>query len=156
MTVSKAERAFHRKTGARCFNEAWKYLEKAGRNASDNRRLLNLVHASRFHWGLVGTPRNQAVGDWQISRAYAALGRPELALQFARSSLELCRKNDLSDLEGTAYEAVARAYAVAKDPPTARKYLQKARERLEAFSVDAEDREIFLGQIRDTERLIER
>jgi tetratricopeptide (TPR) repeat protein len=156
MTVSKAEREFHRKTGARCFNEAWKYLEKAGRNARDDRHLLHLVHASRFHWGLVGTARNQTVGDWQISRAYAALSQPELALRFARSSLELCRKNGLSDLEGTAYEAIARSYAVAKDPPSARKYLQKAREHLDASSVDAEDREIFLGQIRDTERLIER
>lgn len=155
MTLSAVEREFHRKTGARCFNEAWKYLEKNRRNARDDRCLLSLVHASRFHWSLVGTPRNQAVGDWQISRAYAALGQPELALQFARSSLELCQKNDLSELEGTAYEAMARAYAVAKDARTAGRYLKKAREHLDASSADDEDRRIFLGQIRATERMIE-
>jgi tetratricopeptide (TPR) repeat protein len=156
MTASKEEREFHRRTGARCFNDAWKYLEKAGRTARDDRHLLNLVHASRFHWGLVGTPPSQAVGDWQISRAYAALGEPRLALEFARSSLELCEKNDLSELEGTAYEAMARAYAVAKDSPRARRYLKKAREHLAASSIDEEARKTFLSQIRETERLIGR
>jgi tetratricopeptide (TPR) repeat protein len=156
MTASKEEREFHRKLGARSFNEAWKYLEKAGRTARDNRRLLNLVHASRFHWSLVGTPRNQAVGDWQISRAYAALGEPTLALEFARSSLELCEKNDLSELQGTAYEAMARAYALAKDFPRARSYLKKAREHLAASPIDEEERKTFLSQIRETERWIGR
>jgi hypothetical protein len=156
VTRSKAEREFHRTTGARCFNEAWVYLEKKHRRTADDHRMLNLVHASGFHWGLVGKPRNRAIADWQISRVYAALRRPELSLSFAHSCLELCRKHGLTDLEGTAYEAIARAYVVAEDAPRARKYLKKAREHLDASSVDSEGRATFLGQIRDTERLLAR
>lgn len=156
MTLSKKEREFHRKSGVRSFNEAWNYLEKKRRNASDERRLMTLVHASRFHWGLVGTPWNEAVSDWLISRAYAALGQPELSLQFAKSVLELCEKNNLSDLKSTAYEAMARAYAVAKDRPRARRFLARALDQLERSSVDETDRRVLLGQIRETERMIGR
>jgi tetratricopeptide (TPR) repeat protein len=156
MRLSKTERDFHRKNAARYFNEAWEYLEKKHRTAADDQRMLSLTHASRFHWSLVGAPPAQAVGDWQISRVYAALRQPALALRFARSSLALCREHGLSELLGTAYEAVARAYAVANDPQPARRYLEKARDHLDASSVDPEGREIFLGQIRDTERLIPR
>jgi len=156
MSLSKAEREFHRKTGARCFNQAWELLEKKRRNPEEDRRLLTLVHASRFHWGLVGQARERAVADWQVSRAYAAVHEPHLSLLFARSSLELCETNHLSEFLCTAYEAMARAFAAAREPRSARKYLQKARAQLEASSVDDEDRKVFLGQIRETEKLIRR
>ncbi|HKN07324.1 MAG TPA: hypothetical protein VJ021_06990 [Thermoplasmata archaeon] len=156
MTLSKAQREFHRKTGARCFNEAWEYLEKKRRSNDDDRRMLTLVHASRFHWGLVGQARERAVADWQVSRAYAAVHQPQLSLLFARSSLELCETNHLSEFLCTAYEAMARAFAVAHDPRSARKYLRKARAQLDASSVDDEGRKIFLSQIRATEKLIHR
>ncbi len=154
MTLSKGEGEFHRRTGAPCFNEAWDYLEKKDRDAHDDQHMLYLAHASRFHWSLVGTPRNKAVGDWQISRVYSALNQPQLALRFANSSLELCQKYDLSEILCTAYEAIARAYAVAKDHQSAKDFVKKAYEQLDASSVDDEDREIYLGQIRETEGLI--
>lgn len=116
--------------------------------------MLHLAHASRFHWGLVGTPRNRAVGDWQISRVYAALNQPGLSLQFARSSLEISQKNDLQEVLATAFEAIARAYAVAGDYPSAESYIKQAREQLSKLSLDEEDRETYLGQIRETEALI--
>ncbi|MGA8604654.1 MAG: hypothetical protein WB788_06285 [Thermoplasmata archaeon] len=118
--------------------------------------MLTLVHASRFHWGLVGQARERAVADWQVSRAYAAVHQPQLSLLFARSCLELCETNQLSEFLCTAYEAMARAFATARDPRSARKYLRKARDQLEAASVDDEDRKVFLGQIRETQKLIRR
>ena len=42
--------------------------------------MLHAAHASRFHWGEVGEPVNFARGEWQISRVYAVLGRPEPAI----------------------------------------------------------------------------
>jgi hypothetical protein len=156
MALSPAQRELHRKQGARCFNEAWEYLEKRHRTPADDRRLLTLVHASRFHWGLVGTARERAVADWQVARAYAAVDQPELALLFARSTLELCETQRLSDLLCTAYESMARAFAVAKDSKAATRYLRKARAQLAASGVDDEDRKIYLGQIRATEKLIRR
>jgi tetratricopeptide (TPR) repeat protein len=154
MPLSKSEREFHETTKKRCFNEAWEYLEKKNRKPHEDQRMLNLAHAARFHAGIIGTPRNHAVGDWQISRVYAALHEPRLALEFAKSSLELCESNDLSDMIGTAYEAIARAYVVANDVTSASEYIGKARDRLDAAQLDAEDREVYLGQIRETERLI--
>ncbi len=154
MRASESERKFHRKTAAYCFNETWDYLEKKHRNADDNEMMLHFAHASRYHWSLIGTPRNLAVGDWQISRVYAALNHPSLSLQFAKSSLEIARKNNLSEVLATAYEAVARAHAVAKNYTATERYLAKARKQLGSLSLDDEDREIYLDQIRETEKMI--
>jgi hypothetical protein len=156
MPISKSEREFHRKTAARCFNTAWDYLVKKGRRSDDDQQMLHLAHASRFHWSIVGSPRNQAVGDWQISRVYAALNQPQLALLFAQSCLTRCRKGHLEYILCTAYEAVARAHAVAGDYASAREHIRKAHQALDASSVNATDRRIFLGQIRETEGLIGR
>jgi len=156
MPLSKAEREFHRKTAARCFNEAWTLLEKPRRSRGDDLRLLGLAHASRFHWGLVGTAEAQAVGDWQLSRVYADLRSPDLALRYARSCLDLCEQHHLRQFLGTADEALARAYAVARNFPAADRHLARARRRLAEAPIDREDRAVFDSQIRDTERWIRR
>lgn len=116
--------------------------------------MLHLAHASRYHWGLVGTPRNQAVGDWQISRVYAALGQHDLSLQFAESSLEIAKKNRLSEILPTAYEAIARAHTVAGNRKEARTNLDKALNLLGSPNIDEEDRKIYMAQIRDTEKML--
>ena len=115
--------------------------------------MLHEAHASRYHWGHIGKANNFAVGDWQISRIYAALKQPELALLFARSSLDLCEKNGLKDLLPSAYEGMARAYATAKNAEEARRYLEMARKELELVK-DAEDRKIYGQQIDETETLV--
>ena len=145
---------FHRETAKRCFNEAWDYLEKKGRTADDEQQMLHLAHTARYHRSFVGTDRSFAVGDWQTSRVYAALNEPHLALHFAKSSLERMQKNNLSDILCTGYEAMARAYAVAKEYDHARGYIKRARDQLAKSNVDEEDRKIFSDQIRDTEQLI--
>lgn len=154
--MSEAEIEFHRKTARECFNKAWDYLDMKNRNASDEQQMLHLAHASRYHWGFVGDTTKLAVGDWQISRAYAALKQPKLALHFAKSALEICQKNDLSEILHTAYEGIARAYAVANDHESAKEYLKKAREQLDKLTVDDEDRKGYLDQIRETEELTEK
>lgn len=152
--MKEEEKAFHRRTAARCFNEAWVYLDRKKRSAEQDRRMLTCALASRFHWGLVGTLRNKAVGDWQISRVYAALKNPELALLFARSSVETASKYQLVEVLPSAHEGLARAYAVAGEKGKARKSLAAARKALDAIEVEKEDREIYLGQMADTEKLI--
>jgi len=154
MTLSRSEREFHRKMGAQCFNDAWSLLEDRNRDDEGDRRMLHLAHASRYHWGLVGGPKEEAIGDWQISRVYASIGEPDLALQFAESCLALCTKHELTEVLATAYEGMARAHGTAGRTRFAREFIQKARDALDACSVDADDRKVFLGQIRDTERKI--
>jgi len=152
--MSESEEEFHRKMARKCFNEAWDYLDKRNKDDGEERTMLHLAHASRYHWGLVGTPRNVAVGDWQISRIYASLNQPELALQFAKSCLEICEKNSLSDVLHTAYEAIARAYAISKDYGRAKDYLNRAREQLTKLKLDKEDRKAYSDQIRETEQML--
>ena len=145
---------FHRQTASKCFNEAWDYLEKKNRDAKDDQQMLHLAHTARYHRSFVGTARNFAVGDWQISRVYAAIGEPSLAIHFGKSSLERMEQNNLLDILCTGYEAMARAYAVAEDYESARDYIRKAQEQLAKSTVDEEDRKIFSDQIRETEKLI--
>ena len=152
--MSQNELEMHRKTAKQCFNEAWDILDKKNRDADDERQMLHLAHASRYHWSLVGTAGNLAVGDWQISRIYAALKEPRLALHFAKSAVEISQKNNLSENLPSAYEGMARAYAVAKDFQHAREYIRKAREQLDESGMNPEDKKIYSDQIRETEELI--
>jgi len=158
--MSRNETEFHRKTAKKCFNETWDYLDKKDRDANDEQQMLHLAHTARYHWGFVQSPKNEqmkhlAVSDWQISRVYAALYQPQLALNFAKSALEIMQKNNLSDVLHTGYEGMARAYAIAKDNQSSRDYIRKAREQLnKATGLDAEDKKIYADQIRETEELI--
>jgi hypothetical protein len=102
----------------------------------------------------VGTDRNFAIGEWLISRVYSVLNEPRLALHFAKSSLNRMEKNNFTDILCTGYEAMARAYAVAKEYDVARGYINRARDQLAKSNVDEEDRKIYSDQIRETEQLI--
>jgi len=116
--------------------------------------MLDMAHASRYHAAVTGTPSNHAIGDWQIARVYAALGEPGLSLRYAMASLAICRRHRLHELMGSALEGMARAYSVGGRPALATYYLQRARHHVERARLDAADREIFLGQIADTEQRI--
>ena len=151
--LSKQESEFHRRTAKQCFNRAWDYLDKKNRTPAEDMQMLILAHASRYHWGLVGNARSIAVGEWQISRVYADLKQREPSLLFAKSSLDLVRKSNLPGLLPSAYEGIARAYAVAQQHQLAREYLAKARKELESIK-DEEDQKIYSDQINETESLL--
>jgi hypothetical protein len=144
---------FHRKAAVACFNKAWDFLDKKERSREEDMQMLLEAHTSRYHWGHIGSAQNFAIGDWQISRVYAALKQPTLALLFARSSLDTCEKNYLKDLLLSAYEGMSRAYATANDIGEARRYLEMARKQLELVQ-DEEDRKVYSQQINETEALI--
>ena len=103
---------------AQLFNETWRLMELEGRSRDDDDRMIHTAHASRYHWGQApgSTPANLARGEWQISRVYAVLGRPEPALHHARRVLDRCQENGIGDWDlAFACEALARAHAVAGD-----------------------------------------
>lgn len=153
--MSQSELEFHKETAKKCFNGAWDFLDKKNRDANDEQQMLHLAHAARYHRSFVGTAESYAIGDWQISRVYAALNEHHLALRFAKSALEILQKNDLSDILCMGYEGMARAYAVAKDYSSARNFINKAREQLDkSAQLDQEDKKIYSDQIRETEELI--
>jgi hypothetical protein len=124
------------------FNHVWTLLETPDRSTDQDDEIVHAAHASRYHWGEVGEPSNLAIGEWQCSRVYAVLGRGEPALHHARRCLELLERHGITDWKvASAYEAMARASAVAGDRPAALEWKAKAQRELDAIA-DPEDREI--------------
>jgi hypothetical protein len=132
-----------RQLGVDLFNETWTLMAKEGRTAAEEDELVHSAHASAYHWLQVGTAANRARSEWQCSRMYTVLGRNEPALHHAQRCLEICESapDELEDWDKPfAYEALARAHAVAGNADEARRYVELARADVEAI-VDAEDRE---------------
>jgi hypothetical protein len=135
-------RAQHRKIGTDLFNYTWSLLEKKRRSAADNDKMILAAHASRYHWSRVGTARNFSIGEWQLSRVYAVLGRAEPALFHGRRALEIARRNGLGGFyTAYAYEALARAASVARQGRERDRYLREAR-RVGATLRDREHRQM--------------
>jgi hypothetical protein len=109
--------------------------------------MVHAAHASRFHWGEVGAPVNLARGEWQISRVYAVLGRAEPALFHARRCLDLCLEHGIGDFDlAFAYEALARASAVAGRPADREQYCTLAC-AAGAQIAEQDDRDIFFADL---------
>ncbi len=139
--------AAHRQLAADLFNHVWTMLEMTDRTPMQDDEMIHAAHASRHHWGAVGTPENLGRGEWQCSRVYAVLGRPEPALWHARRYLALCEQHGIGDWDlAFAHEAIARALAVGGDPEGARAEVARARE-LAADIAEDEDRELLLSDL---------
>ncbi|GAA1987845.1 MerR family transcriptional regulator [Kitasatospora viridis] len=129
------------------FNGVWRLLEQEDRGPEDDDRMLHMAHASRHHWGRVGTPVNLSRGEWQCSRVYAVLGRAEPALHHARRGLELCQAHGTGDWDlAYAFESLARAHAVAGDREQARAWTEEALAAAEEIA-QPEDRELLLSDL---------
>jgi DNA-binding transcriptional MerR regulator len=124
------------------FNRVWELLEATDRTPADDDELVNAAHASRYLWTSIGTPRHLAIGDWQIARAYSTLGRGEPAVHHARRCLDHATQvGDEPWLLASAYEGLARAYAVAGDRAAAGEWKAKAQTQI-ALDADPDNREI--------------
>jgi len=136
-----------RRLAADLYNRTWTLLEIADRTPAQTDEMIHCAHASRFHWGEVGTAVNLARGEWLCSRVYAVLGRAEPALWHARRCVAIDEANGARDWDiASAYEAMARALAVSGDLPGAREWAARARTACEEIS-GAEDREVIEGDL---------
>lgn len=146
-TPATLDAAMHRQLAVELFNHVWTLLEIADRTPAQDDEMLHAAHASRYHWGVVGTPENWGRGEWQCSRVYATLGRAEPALWHARRYLALCEKHGIADWDlAFAHEAIARALSVAGDDDGARAEVARARELATEIAED-EDRELVLSDL---------
>ena len=137
----------HRRLAAELFNRVWSLLEQPARTQTDDDTMLHAAHASRFHWGEIGEPVNLVRGEWQVSRVYAVLQRSEPALWHARRCLELCQQHSIGDFDlAFAYEAMARAHAVAGQHDAVASYVQLARQAGRQIA-QQEDRDVFLADL---------
>lgn len=138
-----------RRLAASLFNHVWTLLETPDRTVAQNDELLHAAHTSRHHWGQVGKPVNWSRGEWQCSRVYAVLGRPEPALHHARRCLKLTEEHGFGPFDlGAAHEALARAYRVAGDPAACARHVALARALADQVT-DPEDKQILTADLDD-------
>lgn len=137
----------HRHWGRTLFNDVWRLLEQDHRTPEEDALMLHQAHASLYHWLRGGTAQNVARGEWQCSRVYCVLGRPEPALYHARRVLDICQRHGIGDWDlAFGYEAMARACSVAGEYGPARDWLARAR-RAGAEIAEEEDREQLLADL---------
>jgi hypothetical protein len=109
---------------------------------------LHAAHASRFHWGEIGTPGELERGEWQISRMYTVLNRPQSAFWHAKGCLEICKEDNIRDWDiAFAYEAMARACAVAGQKAECKNYLELANKAAEQIK-EKGDRDYLLSELK--------
>ncbi len=131
------------------YNLTWSLLEQVDRSAGDTDRMIHAAHASRLHWDVIGLPVNRARGEWLCSRVYAVLGRAEPAGWHAQRCLAILEAGGegIEDWDlPAAYEAMARAHAVAGRSTETSAWQTRARDGL-ALVADAEDRELIEGDL---------
>ncbi|MBV9870908.1 MAG: MerR family transcriptional regulator [Frankiaceae bacterium] len=146
-TTTIEDTAAERKIAVDLFNHVWTLLEKEDRTESEEAEMIHSAHASTVHWMHVGEPVNRARGEWQCSRVYAVLGRGEPAVFHAKKVLEICQREGIGDWDlAFAYEALARATAVAGDIEEAHRWAEQARAACTDVAED-DDREIVLSDL---------
>lgn len=140
------EHEWHNKFAVDLNHLVWTLLGKADRTPAEDDKMLNAAHASHFHWDEVGTAVRTR-GEWLIAHVYAVLEQPEATFYHAQRCLALCQEANVKDFDiAYGYEAMARAYALLKQKENCAAYLKQAQEAGENIQ-DAEDREIFLGDV---------
>jgi hypothetical protein len=141
--------ATHRALATALFNHTWTLLEQADRTPAAIDELIHTAHASRYHWDRAegAEPVNMARGEWLCSRVYAVLDRGEPALWHARRCVAIVEAVGAGDWDlAAAYEAMARASAVAGDADAARDWKAKAVAALDDIT-DEDDREPIEGDL---------
>lgn len=148
MTTEKlAKNDWHKKEAIDNFNGTWDLIDKGNRTHDEMIEMLHKAHASRYHWGQIGTPLEFLRGEWQISRVYSLSNMAESAILHGKECLRLCRENSIGDFDlAFAYEAVARAYKIINDIENVNHYLSKAREAANNIQ-KPEDREYLISEL---------
>ena len=125
--MSRLDPAAERSLAVELFNHAWTLLDKEDPTEADQEQLIHCAHASAWHWSQVGTAENRAVSEWQVARVYATLGRGEPAVHHSRLALAFAETvADAPWVRASAYEGLARAYAVAGQTETALDWRDRA------------------------------
>lgn len=145
--------SWHRTFAPRLFNGTWELLDADSLNREQEEAMLASAFAQRHHWYAVGTERNRAIADWQVSRVAAVLGYADLARRFGERSLQVAFDAGLDAFViGFAHEAIARAAAEVDDVETFSSHVEKARALLSDIE-DENDRDLLAADLAEmTER----
>lgn len=140
----------HRAVAVSLFNHVWTLLEVERRTPEQEDEMVHAAHASRWHWSRAEAPdeaQRLAVGEWQCSRVYSVLERPEPALHHAQRCLALTESHEMEDwVAASGAEAMARAHRVAGDRAAFEEWRDRAIAATAAIA-DPEDREVIEGDV---------
>ena len=138
---------WHRTLAPHAYKHTWTLLDLGERTQEQEEQMLASTFAQRYHWYQVGTPRNRAIADWQVSRVAALLGYADLARRFGERSLNVCQDNGLDAfVTGFAHEAIARAAAHVDDVETFTTNLGMAQGLLNEIE-DSEERDLLTADL---------
>ena len=67
----------HQYFAVQCFNQAWRLIEKVDRSPADDEQMIELAHASMWHWleREDCAARNRSIGYWHSHAFTPCLGR---------------------------------------------------------------------------------
>ena len=134
---------WHRQQAVDLFNFTWTLIDKPDRSPDEENLMIHAAHASRYHWGVVGTVVNAVRGDWQIAHVYTILAQPQAAARYAQCCLDQCLANHIGDFDlAYAYEGMARAHACAGQTAEAQKYYRLAEQAGDQIA-EEDDRQQF-------------
>ena len=141
--------AAHQFFSAHCFNRSWDLIEKKDRTPAEDRQLIALAHASLWHWTEREDclPKNLLVAYWLLSRVYSVVRQAKPAQHYASLALTTAQSASVRPyFLGCAYEAVARAAALAGDSAVFAEASREAREIAQSLE-DEGDRKMLLADI---------
>jgi hypothetical protein len=108
---SKDPEDWHRYFAALCNNAAWELATKQ-RSAGEDAEMMNLAHASAWHWGKIGNELNRMRAKTLLAEAHALLGLGQPALELAEEVRAWFLGRETDDWE-IAYVHVIHAHAAA-------------------------------------------
>lgn len=139
--------SWHRTFAPLAFNRTWELLDAKELSREEEEQMMAATFAQRYHWNEVGTERNRAIADWQVSRVAVVLGYSDLSRRFGERSLEIAIEYGLDPfVKGFAHEAIARAAASVDDVELFTEHLELARAALAEIE-DDEDREVLQADL---------
>ena len=74
-------------------NEAWSIVESLSASPEQIERLLHLAHAACLHWSAAGDSLNRQRAIGLLAHAYAAAGRGELSVGYAKQARRLSEEH---------------------------------------------------------------
>lgn len=119
--------SWHRRFAMGCNNRAWD-LSTQERTAAEDSEMLNIAHASAWHWDQVGTELNRMRATMLLAEVHALLGMGPSALGLAESMRAYFTGRETSDWELAFTHTIFAhaAYAAGKLPEHDEAYRQAA------------------------------
>lgn len=114
-----------------CFNAAWEVIDNETPSTEELEMMIHLAHTSLWHWSQREdvNANNVSIAYWQLSKVYAKAGQVANAIRYARRCVDVSHGNDLAPFyDAYAYEALARAEALAGNKEAAKDAIRKAKQ----------------------------